>query len=344
MLSKITNLGRIIGASAIFYYHVGLVTTYRFSEWGEYAVACFIMISGVAYTCFSSVQPDDLPSYHRYLVGRFKAVFPMFVVINVVIFLLSFFYPSALGRPFSFLELVLSSAGLSQYFGFRFLSKVMWFIPFILQAYLLFPFLVGLLKRIPAPWIVLAAFAFSLAATSAVFLYRPQSALEICRNWSVLFRLPETCLGLIIGQTICQQRNLKAGYAALLLFSLVSCVLATAVAPRFGPDAIYVLSLPWRGLLVTLVVVALSSVAMVITRKPALNLIRLLSTASFPFFLLHGIAILFVYHHVGAAKAAWLGYFLFCWAEAIALTLTFRFIEPSMRTQSLRSRTNQTPR
>ena len=331
MLSKITNVARIIGASAVFYYHVGLVTQYRFSEWGEYAVATFILISGIAYACFSSVQPHDLPSFNRYVATRIKAIFPMFIALNGLIFLASFLYPSALGRPFSILEFFLSSTGLSQYFGFRYVSKVMWFIPFILQAYLLFPLITSLLNRISAVWIILIGFAVSLSASALVFRYFPQSALGICRNWSVIFRLPETCMGIVIGTTILQRRDLKGGLAALGLFAVASLVLATVVSSRFE-QAAYILSLPWRGLVVTSGIAALATAAaQVVTPRRAVDWSRLLGTASFPFFLIHGVAILFVYHRAGTAPGAWLCYFVFCWVEAIVFTLAFRFAGQARR-------------
>ena len=332
MLSKITNAGRILGASAIFYYHVGLVIAHPFSEWGEYAVMTFILMSGIAYTCFSSVHPHDLPSFIRYAAGRVQAIFPMFIALNVLIFLASFLYPSALGRPFSFLELFLSSTGLSQYFGFRYLSKVMWFIPFILQAYLLFPLITCLLDRLSAAWIILAAFVVSLAAVGLTFFSLPPGfSAVICREWSVLFRLPEVCLGVVIGATIFQRRDLRGGLVALGLFAGVSLVLATAVSARFE-QAAYILSLPWHGLVVSLGIAALAAaVAPAITQKRMVDWSRLLGTASFPFFLVHGIALLFIYHHAGNSQVVWLGYFVFCWVEAVLFTLALRFASRSLR-------------
>ena len=331
MLSKITDLARIFGATAIFYYHIGLATKFRFSEWGEFAVASFIVISGIAYTCFSSSKPHDLPSYNHYVSGKLKVIFPMFITINVLIYFASFLHPSDLGRPFSLLELVLSSTGLSQYFGFRYMSHVMWFIPFILQAYLIFPGITALLDRFPAGGIVLAAFVLSLSAIALTYVHLPVTAQGICRNWCVIFRLPEVCMGIIIGQGVAERQNRSSSLIALTLFIALSLVLATIVVPYFEPAG-YILSLPWRGTVVTLLIMVLSSAAApAIGQTQALRLLRLLGTASFPFFLLHGIAILFVYHHVGNAVVPWILYFAFCWCEAIAVTLAFGFARRTMR-------------
>lgn len=340
MLSKITDLGRILGATVIFYYHIGLATGYRLFDWGEYAVATFIATSGIAYACFSSSKPRDLPSYNRYLLGRLKVIFPTFIAINTLIFLASFLHPSDLGRPFTPLEFLLSSVGMSQYFGFRYMSHVMWFIPFILQAYLIFPGIMVLLHRFPAVWIMLTAFGVSLSAIALAFVcLPPMGASGVCRNWCVVFRLPEVCLGLIIGENLLRRRDYAGGSMAVALFILLSFALAAVAAPRFG-QATYILSLPWRGAVVTLLITALSSVlAPVITRAWTLRFMRLLGTASFPFFLIHGIAILFIHHRVGVAVAPWVLYFLFCWCEAVAITLAFDFAGRAIRRGPPHSRT-----
>ena len=56
-LSRAVDFGRVIGASAIFYFHVGNITGYPCSPYGEYAVGFFIVLSGLSHVCFSSNKP-----------------------------------------------------------------------------------------------------------------------------------------------------------------------------------------------------------------------------------------------------------------------------------------------
>jgi len=320
-ISKQADLARFFGASALFYYHLGISTGYPMSGWGEYGVAVFILLAGIAYVCFSSFHPSDLRSYRRYICARITAVFPMFITINLALYLGSFLYPSGLGRPFTFLEFILSSAGLSQYFGFRYLSTVMWFIPFIMQAYLLFPFIDYLLNRVSGAWVIAASFVISLALVAMVFSCCPSNAKEICVNWCVLFRLPEVSLGLILGKTLFSKRDPLGGLSALATYCVLSLLLATVVSSHFVREA-YVLALPWRGLVVSLLVSILALVlAPVFTTAKKTGFLRLIGVASFPFFLIHRVAIVCLYNRVGTTWWVWFIYFISCWSAALILAM-----------------------
>ena len=325
LISRSADFGRIIGASVVFYGHIGIFTGYPLWQWGEYAVAFFILLSGVAYTGFSSAKPIGFASYKRYITARVGAIFPTFLIINCGIFAASFCYPSAAGRPFTFTEFLLSSGGLSQYCGHRYLSAVMWFVPFIVQAYILFPPIDAILNRISAPLVILAAFAVSLSLIVLVFMAWPLHATEICRNWSVVFRLPEVCVGLILGRCTLRRSDFRGGSIALATFALLSFTLATAFSSRFGHSA-YIISLPWNGLIVTLVISAASiSAAAMLGNSNETQVLRLAGKASFPFFLAHGIAILFVFRRFGTLVTPWVLYFAFCWCAAIIFTGSFRY-------------------
>ena len=136
-----------MAVTAIFYFHVGVNTHYPLSQYGHYAVGFFIVLAGVAYLNFSRTRVTDLRTCLHYFFNRLWALFPIFLAVNLLIFAASYVYPSGLGRPYSAGELVLSSLGLSQYFGYRYLSVVMWFVPFILQVYLLLPVVHWLLRE-----------------------------------------------------------------------------------------------------------------------------------------------------------------------------------------------------
>ena len=333
-VSKSTDIARFLGASAIFYYHVGILTGYPLSQWGEYAVTLFIVLAGIAYACFSSIQPADLRSYSRYFGHRLIAIFPTFVAVNCIIFAASYVYPSALNRPFTLAEFGLSSAGLSQYFDRRYLSVPMWFVPLILQTYLVFPIIDNLTKRVSPVLIIVAAFLISLALTSVVFWRWPSHGSEICRNWSVIFRLPEACVAVIAGRWILRRRDFQPGIIAVVAFLLVSFLLAI-ISPRFPAEA-YILSLPWHGALVTVVLLVPAICIGIFTSLPDSQL-RLIGGSSFPFFLAHGTGILFVYHRFKAPIIPWIVYFALCWGGAILFTFVFNCAQDLIRIRFLAS-------
>jgi peptidoglycan/LPS O-acetylase OafA/YrhL len=330
LISQSADTARFLGASAIFYYHIGISTGYPLSRWGEYAVTLFIILSGVAYSCFSSIQPADLPSYRRYIGRRLAAIFPTFVIINCAIYLAGYLYPSALGRPFTVGEFALSATGMSQYFGQRYLSTPMWFVLLIIQAYFLFPIIDNCLKRVSPIFVIIGAFGISLFFIGATFLYFPSHAVEICRNWSVIFRLPEVCIAIILGRCVICRRDLQAGLIALALFVFLSFLLAM-VSTCFDRQR-YILSLPWHGLLVTIVIVALAIVAAaILAPRGYARFLQLIGAASFPFFLAHGIAILFIYRRFGSAVTPWVAYFVLCWCAAIVFTALVNRMNRSRR-------------
>jgi Na+-transporting NADH:ubiquinone oxidoreductase subunit NqrE len=80
-------------------------------------------------------------------------------------------------------NLLLSSTGLSQYMGVRYMSTVMWFVPFILQVYCLFPVVEWLLDRVHPALLQVLAFAVSLLLIAVVFHAFPARALDVRRSF-----------------------------------------------------------------------------------------------------------------------------------------------------------------
>jgi peptidoglycan/LPS O-acetylase OafA/YrhL len=317
-ISTTADFGRFIGASSIFYYHVGIATRFPFSGWARYATSFFILLSGVAYTCFSSMRPVDLSTYRRYASARVAAIFPTFLTVNAVIFAASYFYASALGRPFTFVEFLLSTLGLSQYFGYRYLSTVMWFFPFVIQAYLLYPIIDKSLKYVSGVLIIVLAFVVSLLLTDVAFSDWPSHAAEICRTWSPIFRLPEICLGLIVGRAIVYRADRRGALAAFATYVVVAFLLDIEAPDQFVGEA-FTLGIPWHGLIAAVAVTALAMAASSMSGLPPnTGILRTIRGASLPFFLVHGAATLFIYRRYGTSVSAWLIYFVACWVGAIA--------------------------
>jgi peptidoglycan/LPS O-acetylase OafA/YrhL len=322
-LSPIVDLGRVLAVTAIFYFHVGVNTHYPLSQYGHFAVGFFIVLAGLAYMCFSRTHVSDRGSYFRYFGDRLLALFPIFIIINLLIFAASYVYPSGLGRPYNVVELILSSLGLSQYFGYRYLSVVMWFVPFILQVYLLLPLIEWLLSRTQPVIVLIAAFFLSFALTIPVCVYFPEKASEICCGWSPIFRLPEVVLGVFLGMFLSQRARLPGGIIFLAVYIVASFCLLQSV--RYFPIPEIVSALPWAGFLLgALITVIACLIFVALSWSIHIRTFRLLGNASFPFFLIHGVAIRFLYGKFGANVLVYLAYFLICWCVSIILTLIDR--------------------
>ncbi|MGA2798093.1 MAG: acyltransferase family protein [Thermoguttaceae bacterium] len=324
-LSPIVDLGRALAVTAIFYFHVGVNTHYPLSQYGHFAVGYFIVLAGLAYLCFSRTHVTDTGSYFRYFGDRLIALFPIFIIVNLLIFAASYVYPSGLGRPYNAVELILSSLGLSQYFGYRYLSVVMWFVPFILQVYLLLPLIEWLLSKIHPVIVLIAAFLLSFALTIPVCVYFSEKAEEICVNWSPIFRLPEVVLGVFLGMFFSQRARLPGGIVFLAVYIVASFCLLQSV--NYLPIPKVVSALPWAGFLLgALITVIACLIFIALSWSAHIRSFRLLGNASFPFFLIHGIAIRFLYGKFGANIFIWLGYFLICWCASIILALFDRIL------------------
>ncbi len=253
---------------------------------------------------------------------------------------------------------------MSQYFGYRYLSVVMWFVPFIIQVYLLLPPIAWIMSRIEPMIILIAAFLLSYVLIVLVCLHYPEKASEICSTWSPIFRLPEVVLGVylgmalggcatiaplsrlgrgaggegvpqqnsevILGQPLSRHIGFSAGMGLspfnrlsiifLPVYAIASfCLLESSSIYAIPND---ILALPWGGLIVG-IIITFSAVLLfaIFNRTTKLQSFRLLGTASFPFFLIHGVAIRFVYARFGSNILVWLVYYLFCWCAAIILAI-----------------------
>ena len=197
------DVGRILAASVIYYFHVGLFRHCPLSTFGEFAVEYFVILSGVSYILFTSTKPSTPSEYFKYIKKRLTSLFPVFCVVNVVFYLGSFYHPSELGRPYRFVEFLASTTGVSMYLGWKYMSGVMWFMPFIMQVYLLIPLVDWWARRLNPIILLLVAFCLSCLFAHMVpfFVKEDLAAKLVCKNWSPIFRLPEVCVGVIVGRS-----------------------------------------------------------------------------------------------------------------------------------------------
>jgi peptidoglycan/LPS O-acetylase OafA/YrhL len=321
------DLIRIIAASSIFYFHVGIWTGWPGFKWGEYATSMFIGLAGfcaLRYSATDFSQPLR-QFWRRYVLGRFKAIYPTFALIALVLFICSFFYaPNKIGRHYSLLELGLNLLVVNQFVGVDYLTGPMWFVPFILQVYVFLPPLTKLGARW---WMIAGAFLASGMCCALVFSLNPPQATHICLEWSPLFRLPEVAAGLILGRA-CRRADvfwLGILYAACAALAALLCLV--------WPPASVIALLPLRGAAVSLgIIVAARAVAAGLQPVAARPLLALMGRAAFPFFLLHAAGIHFVLQLAGRKPILWVAYFVACWIGSVAFLCSVDRASAGLRT------------
>lgn len=322
MMNRWLDGSRVVAALCIFYYHVGIFVPLPLAAEGEYAVSAFIVLAMASAIAFSLPKREGVLKPGAYLLDKVVRLMPIYWAVNAAGFAASFAVPSKLGRPFTVSELLLSCLGLSEYVRERYISEVFWFIPFILQMYVLIALLAPHLARVRWAWSLPLAFAVMAIGIEGTLRLRPDSV-EIVRNWSPLLRLPDVCLGAIVGRWIAGQVS-GAELARLVAYYAVLAAGFAGGAWGGGGVRAYLYLLPLQGLAVTLAIMGL---AWAVTRGFAAArdaaAWRLLGRATYPFYLIHGLGVAFVFHRGGASALVWLSYLAGCVAAAVALDQAF---------------------
>ena len=330
--SQEIDLLRILCASLLFYFHVGIYTHWFLSDYATYASGTFIALAGYCAVRYSryreALKHPTVAGVWRYFLDRFLAVYPAYAAITLLVFAGSFLYP-AVGHTshFTVAELLCNLLMLNQYLGVDYFTTMMWFVPFVLQLYLLMPLLCRLAARAPRLGLV-ACSVLSLLACLSVDWIAPGHLAGICKDWSPIFRLAPAFFGVAVA--------LSTSTAALpgLLLLWIACSAAELALLPWLHDLMPVairsfLSAALFPLLFGIVWLA----AQTIRRwTPALeSTITLLSKATLPFFLGHGVMISFLSHHFGSNPWIWAGYFLFSWAWSALFIVAYLRIVTALR-------------
>jgi peptidoglycan/LPS O-acetylase OafA/YrhL len=288
------------------------------SVWGNYAVASFIYLSSF---CAIRYGPPAVGRTGSYWWSRFKAVYPTFAIISILLFAASFICaPRKTGVHYTPSDIAANLLMISDFAGKPWMTEPMWFVPFVLQVYLILPFLTRKPVRLPG---LPVAFLVSGGACAAVFALHPAHVGDpehICRTWSPIFRLPEVVFGCVLARA----QNLAKAVPAIVVYA-VCCLLYALLAIRY-PEASQTLLLPLNGVMVFLVLAAVVSAILPLLKGRDYRFISLLGRASFPFFLLHGPWIPFVSTRFGKNIPAWVLCFVLCWAAAVLLMLALENI------------------
>jgi len=253
-----------------------------------------------------------------FFADRFVAIYPAYVIITILIFAGSFLHP-AIGhvKAFSIQDLLINLLMINAYVGADFFSDPMWFIPFILQVYVLIPFLCRLL-RWPKTALVLTA-AVSVLACVLTYRMAPHQAAEICRTWSPIFRLPPVFLGVALG-------ILPWSLSPQIVMTFAICVTGETALMFVFPDMQLTLFRQMQGLIALVVLTPLAFLLARLSRAiPSAEWwTTLFGQASFPFFITHSVLVSFIWNRVGNAVAVWLTYFVVCWVGAAGFALLYR--------------------
>ena len=183
---------------------------------GHYGVQVFIFLS--AYGLTKKYLATRLV-YGGYLLDRFGKIYPAFLL-SVLLFLLYGLVTDGLQGPWKLVQLhwyaiLLKLTLLSNFIPGMALKPVgpWWFLPFIFQFYLVFPFILGLSKKYGGRVLLVIACAGILGS----YVFRNA---EVNVYFTVLGHLPELCLGIYLAGRERLRVPYLAAFAVLILFIL----------------------------------------------------------------------------------------------------------------------------
>ncbi|MBS1805986.1 MAG: acyltransferase [Acidobacteria bacterium] len=165
-----------------------------FAFYGHYGVQIFIFLSAYG---LAKTHWDDTSPWHIFMWSRIRKLYPMFILAMffwVFLTAIQVGFPWVLGDAAP--ELFLMLAGISTIIPGHGLPPVgpWWFIPFIMQAYALFPILRGVTRRLGWPALVVLSFA----CYYITHLANPHLAhLSINLSMTPIGRMRMLCFGII---------------------------------------------------------------------------------------------------------------------------------------------------
>jgi peptidoglycan/LPS O-acetylase OafA/YrhL len=167
---------------------------------GHYGVQIFIFLSAYGLTRkYSQSTFNSLQFFKRRLIR----IYPGFILAITLYLLAGFLFYGALG-PIKVLywkwdAILLKLLMISSYIPGQSLNPVgpWWFLPFIVSFYLIFPFLLNLMKkRGPLPILLIGAASY----LPIIYLYPILLDQKINLYFMVLGHLPEFCVGMVIAR------------------------------------------------------------------------------------------------------------------------------------------------
>lgn len=309
------DLIRVMSASLLFYFHAGITAQWHYFQWAGYVTGTFIPITTYCALKWSRHRHDlltgNFSSAKGFIRDRFLGLYPIYAFFCFLIFWGSYLHASdGQSGPFSAGELGVSLLMINQFVGVEFFTNPMWFVPFVLQVYLLVPLLARFTK-FPAMGMAVCT-AISLMLCIAVSKLSGDLTYRICNSWSPLFRLPLVFLGVTFATAKPRQAWISfTVFAAGVLLGLL-------LRPVF-PALDYVLLKRLYSLLAMMLIFTTGLFVGYLMRKclKSWDWLSLMGQAAMPFFLSHGVMIRYVYGKWGGSPLVWTGYFVCCWLGSI---------------------------
>jgi peptidoglycan/LPS O-acetylase OafA/YrhL len=309
------DLIRIISASLLFYFHTGITVHWYSFQWAGYVTGTFIPITTYCALKWSrhrhQLLTGNFSSAKGFIRDRFLGLYPIYAFFCLLIFLGSYLHASeGQSGPFSPGELGVSLLMINQFLGMEFFTNPMWFVPFVLQIYLLVPVLARFAK-FPAMGMA-GCTAISLILCITVSKLSGDLTYRICNSWSPLLRLPLVFLGVTFATAKPRQAWISfAVFAGGVLLGLL-------LRPLF-PALDYVLMKRLYSMLAMILIFTTGLCMGYLMRKclKSWDWLSLMGQATMPFFLSHCVMIRFIYGKWGGSPLVWTGYFVCCWLGSI---------------------------
>lgn len=187
-----------------------------FSYLGHFGVQVFIIVSAYGLT----ISHGDAAKYYvKFVFSRMKKIYPAFILAIMFWLILRVVYALSKGEftfeslelPAIIYKLLLISSFIPNYE----LEPVgpWWFIPFIFQFYLIFPFLISVYARYGNRWLVLCSFFGFIAGFSAPIV-------PFGIYYTVFPHLPLICLGIFLAKTPQFEFKIELVLLCFLIFVL----------------------------------------------------------------------------------------------------------------------------
>jgi peptidoglycan/LPS O-acetylase OafA/YrhL len=201
--------------------HPSLTIQALFAFYGHFGVQIFIFLSAYG---LAKTHWDDTSPWHSFMASRVKKLYPMFILVvvfwaSLVLIHFGTFAPLRIEAP----GLILMFAGVSNIAPGLGLPPIgpWWFIPFIMQAYALFPLLRSLTRRFGWPALVVLSLACFFITHAVNPLLAPWS---ITLATTPIGRMRVLCLGIVAARYPIRIRFYMAlpAFAILILGSRYS--------------------------------------------------------------------------------------------------------------------------
>jgi peptidoglycan/LPS O-acetylase OafA/YrhL len=265
---------------------------------GYQGVHVFIVLSGFLLTLSSFKKEYKILNFYKKRLKRILIPYWLVFLASLLLIVLSLNTPfiKTFNNPVPYLK-ILKAAAFPFYFDYSssilsYINRAWWFLPLILELYLIFPFLFKLLKKLkPQAFLAITLIITLIYRYLAVFKLQgsPIGVVYPSLNGSTPFiiftsRLFEFSLGMFLAKKYLDNKNLIKNLTSLKMFGLGLLFQTLGTTATFY-KSLWTVSDPLIGTGIFLVVLSLGSLFKKI--KPVKNLLNFIGSISYPLYLIH---------------------------------------------------------